>query len=132
MPKNRSRGMLPGEYMKHSTVLVYDENPLARSRNGRDTIVGPEERPKFYIAVVRRRELKWRIEILKGVPIDDGVIPDEVFTRIEQMKNRIVSEQRSDRGRDQALLRKVDQDDESQPEFFDPHADEYQEASDDD
>ena len=109
MPNSRSRGMLPGEYMKHSTVLVYDENPLARSRNGRDTVVGREERPDFYVAVVRRRELKWRIEILKGVPIDDGIIPDAVFTRIESMKDRIITEQRSDRGRDQAMLRKADQ-----------------------
>ena len=130
MPKGRSRGMLPGEYMKHSTVLVYDENPLARSQGGRETLVGREERPEFYVAVVRRRDLKWRIEILRGVPIDDGVIPDEVFTRIESMKDRIISEQRSDRGRDQALLRKVDQDDGNQPEFFDPHVDEYREASD--
>ena len=130
MPKRRSQGMLPGEYMKHSTVLVYDENPLARSQGGRETLVGREERPEFYVAVVRRRELKWRIEILKGVPIDDGVIPDEVFTRIESMKDRIISEQRSDHGRDQALLRRVDQGDENQPEFFDPHATECQEASD--
>ena len=81
---------------------------------------------------MRRRKLKWRIEILRGVPIDDGVIPDEVFIRIESMKDRIISEQRSDRGRDQALLRKADRDDENQPGFFDPHATEYQEESDGD
>ena len=130
MPNSRSRGMLPGEYMKYSTILVYDENPLARSQGGRETLAGREERPDFYVAVVRRRELTWRIEILKGVPIDDGIIPDGVFTRIESMKNRIIKEQRMDRGHDQALLRKADQDEDDQPEFFDPHATEYQEASD--
>ena len=81
------------------------------------------------ISVVRRREQTWRIEILKGVPIDDGIIPDGVFTRIESMKNRIIKEQRTDRGRDQALLRKADQD-ENEPEFLDPHADEFREVSD--
>ena len=131
MPSKQSRGMLPGEYMKHSTVLVYDEDPLARSHNGRDTLVGREERPDFYIAVVRRHERKWRIEILRGVPIDDGVIPDEVFSRIESMKDRIITEQRSYRGRDQAMLRKADQEGD-ETGFFDPHIDQYPEASSDD
>ena len=112
MAKQRRQGMLPGEYMKHATVLVYDENPLANNPNARDTLAGREDRPDFYMAIVRRRELKWRIEILKGVAVTDGVIPDEVFTRINSMKDRIIKEQRADRGRDQALIRKAEQEDE--------------------
>ena len=131
MPNSRARGMLPGEYMKHSTILVYDENPLARSQGGRETLAGREERPDFYVAVVRRRELTWRIEILKGVPIDDGIIPDGVFTRIESMKNRIIAEQRSDRGRDQALLRKsIRRPMRPSPSSSTRHSDEFREASD--
>ena len=99
----RSSGMKPGEYMKTSLVEVYDENPL----EGTPTIEGIERRPEFYIPVVRRMDTTWRIEVLKGVPIADGVIPHEVVTRITELQKRIMREQRSDRGRDAALVRRA-------------------------
>ena len=107
MPKS-SIGMKPGEYMRTSLVPVYDPNSL----EGTMTIDGIERRPEFFIPVVRRLDTTWRIEVLRGVPIEDGVIPHEVVTRITELQKRIMREQRSDRGRDAALVRRAqDQED---------------------
>tara|TARA_R100000306_G_C4364565_1_gene136963 strand:+ start:1166 stop:1498 length:333 start_codon:yes stop_codon:yes gene_type:complete len=95
-------GMVPGEVMRFSTVEVRDRNPLS----GDMTIDGVERRPEFYIVVVRRLDLDWTIEILKGEPLSTGVLPDKVVDRISALKATIVKAQRSARGRDAAAARK--------------------------
>ena len=109
---SKSQGMLPGEYMKTALVLVPNENPI----EGEITLHGLERRPEMYVVVVRRRETTWRIEVLRATPIDDGVIPHQVAERIAVLRERIVKEQRRDRGRDQAAARAHTDDDEPQPD----------------
>ena len=96
-------GLVPGEVMRFSTVEVRDRNPLS----GDMTIDGVERRPEFYIVVVRRLDLDWTIEILKGEPLSTGVLPDKVVDRISALKATIVKTQRSARGRDAAAARKL-------------------------
>jgi hypothetical protein len=99
----RDNGILPGEVMRFSTVEVRDRNML----RGEMTIDGQEQRPEFYIVVVRRLDLDWTIEILKGEPLSTGILPDRVVDRIATLKDTIVKLQRSTRGRDAAAARKV-------------------------
>jgi hypothetical protein len=99
----RDNGILPGEVMRFSTVEVRDRNML----RGEMTIDGQEQRPEFYIVVVRRLDLDWTIEILKGEPLATGVLPDKVVGRIAALKDTIVKLQRSARGRDAAAVRKA-------------------------
>ena len=100
----RSRGMLPGESMKYGVVPVYDENPMEGKPTGR----GIERRPDFYVPILRRLDGRWQLEVLKAEPITDGLIPHEVFERVFQYRQRIIHEQRSDRAKESAALRKQD------------------------
>ena len=60
----------------------------------------------MFVVIVRRLEKDWTIEVQKGVPLDDGVLPSEVVQAINRMQKTIVKEQREDRGRDGAALRR--------------------------
>jgi hypothetical protein len=99
----RDNGILPGEVMRFTTVAVRDRNML----KGDMTIDGQEQRPEFYIVVVRRRDLDWTIEIQKGQPLATGILPDQVVHTITRLKSAIVTAQRSARGRDAAASRKA-------------------------
>ena len=99
----RSKGMLPGEYMKVGLVQVKDPNVL----DGEITIKGDvERRPEFYVVIVRRFEGEWTVEVQATVPLTTGVWPDAVVTRIGKYQDRIIAEQRRDRGIEQAEARR--------------------------
>ena len=124
--------MLPDEYMKVSLVEVWPDSPLTLSEgfSGREVSTGAAElgaeemRPKFYIVVMRRLELQWHCEILQAQPLEGGQVPHEVLERMVQMRQRIMAEQRSDRGKNAYIARKAheDQDDEmyneTRPEVY--------------
>lgn len=114
--KRRRRVMLPGEYMKTSLVEVWPRSALVADRPpfrgiAEDRTPSWEEtRPDLYVVIVRRNDGDWHYEMLRAIPADGGVIPEEVFERLERMKKAIIKEERSDRGKQQAALRVVDGD----------------------
>ena len=103
--RNHSKGMLPDEYMKTSLVKVWPKNIA----EGEITMAGVLDRPEMFVVIVRRLGQDWTIEVQKGAPIIDGVLPGEVVEAISRLQKNIVKEQRADRGRDQAALRKADE-----------------------
>ena len=125
------KGMLPDEWMKTSLIEVWPESPLSMEApfSGRDVatpnaLAGEKElRPTFYVAVVRRRDKQWHYEVLKAVPTGESHIPHEVMERIIRMRERIMTEQRSQRGKDQALTRRlhVEDGDEERQDDIDDH-----------
>lgn len=99
----RSKGMLPGEYMKVGLVQVNDPNTL----DGDLTIRGDvERRPEFYVVIVRRFDGEWTVEVQTTVPLQSGIMPDAVVKRIATYQDRIIAEQRRDRGIEQAEARR--------------------------
>ena len=112
MGNRESRGMFPGEYMKTSLVEVwpdseFDGSPPVSGRP-REALTGThwqETRPDFFIAVTRRNDLDWHVEVLKATPITDGQIPGEVMERLVQQRKAIMDEQRSERGKNAAAKR---------------------------
>lgn len=107
------RGMLPGEYMVHSLVEVWprdaieSDDPPYRGTEEVVDVPWEETRPELYVPILRRNGLKWQLEVMKAVPIEDGVVPHKVFERLWEMRRRIMLAQKSDRGKDQAAIRKV-------------------------
>ena len=97
----RNQGMLPGESMKTSLITIHAEGELDEDGDVE------ERRPDFYIAVMRHFKKRWTVEILKAEPITNGKIPHEVFERIIPMRQRIIQDERIERGKEQAHLRKV-------------------------
>ena len=102
-------GMRPGEYMESSLVKVWPPT-VETGGDGFDpddlgVSAWEERRPEFYVAVTRRSGTTWRTEILRASPIDDGVIPHEVFERLVGQRDRIIAKQRRDRGVEQAAQR---------------------------
>ena len=118
MARRKRKGMLPDEYMQTSLIEVWPDNKLdpetvpflGREQNVRTP--WEENRPQLYIAVVRRVGLQWHHEVMIGQPIEDGIIPAEVFERMVDMRNRIMAEQRSQRGKDNAAARREEREDE--------------------
>ena len=111
--KKRRRVMLPGEYMKTSLVEVWPRSALIPDRPpfrgiAEDrTPTWEETRPDLYVVIVRRLDGDWHHEMLRAIPADGGVIPEEVFDRLERMRKAIRKEERRDRGKQQAELRVV-------------------------
>ena len=95
-------GMLPGEYMKVGHVTVWPEGI-----DGEMTVHGLEVRPEIYLVTVRKLDGRFRTEVMRGVPIDDGVIPHDVLKRIMRYYDTINSEERSDRAKEAAADRKA-------------------------
>jgi hypothetical protein len=102
----RNRGMKPGEHMRTSLVTVYPENLLDMER---DALGEFETRPEFYVVVVRRVDLTWKIEILVAKPLTTGVMPDQVVRRITDLQKRILKDQASQRGSDNMAARRAKQ-----------------------
>ena len=112
-----NRGMLPDEIMKASLIEVWPESPLhtdphfsGRSVASPKAAIGAEElRPEYYVGLVRRNgKGEWHFEVLKAMPSGESHIPAEVMERMIRMRERIMKEQRSQRGREQALQRMAD------------------------
>ena len=101
------KGLLPGEYRKIGLVEVKNENKLA----GRITVDGQIEiNVELYVLSVRRLESKWAIDVSRTMPLDDGRIPDEVIRRINTYQDSIMKEQCRDRGKEQAMIRSIEDD----------------------
>lgn len=99
MPAKKQPGLLPGEYMMRNLVEVWPQG--LESELTQD---GLEVRPEFWIAALRRKPNgDWVAEVYKGGEEVHWVIPHEVFERLVQYRDRIISKQRSDRGKERAI-----------------------------
>ena len=117
MPQRR--GTRPGETFRASLVTVWPEpKPLHRQEwSYEDDHVGtgmPIERPSYYLIEMRRLELGpirtsiWAIGRHPEEPLDPWNIPEQVLKRLEEMRQRILREQRSERASAQMRERMSD------------------------
>ena len=106
-------GMRPNEYLEASLVKVWPPSVADVAQQG-GNVFDPddwgvsswdERRPKFYVALTRRIGQTWRVEVLEATPIEDGVIPHEVFNRLTEQRDRIIKKQRSVRSTESAAQR---------------------------
>ena len=88
-------GMFPGEYMKLRLVKVWPDDDLGdkppisgRPREAVTSTHLKETRPEFYVAVTRRNDLDWHVEVLKATRSRMGQIPDEVMERLISQRKR--------------------------------------------
>ena len=110
----KTRGMFPGEYMKASLVKVWPDDDLGdkppisgRPREAVTSTHWKETRPEFYVAVTRRNDLDWHVEVLKATPITDGQIPDEVMERLISQRKAIMDDQKSENAKLAAERRRL-------------------------
>ena len=99
----KREGMLPGEYMKVGHVKVWP-----KGLEGKVTVDGLERRPEIYLVTVRKLDGEFQVEVMKGQPIKDGLLPNDVFKRTMSYHNLINKEERSDKAKQAAADRKAD------------------------
>ena len=107
----RDRGTRPGEIRKSSLVTVWKEG-ATRDRLEvvyNDNQIDTAERLTYYVVEIRRLELgRFYTRVMEAKPLEGGEIPQEVLDRMTDLRKQIISQQKSDRGRAQAVRRALD------------------------
>ena len=98
----KREGMLPGEYMRVGHVKVWP-----KGLEGDLTVQGLETRPEIYLLTVRKLDGEFKVEVMKGKPIDDGLLPHDVFKRMMSYYDAINKQERSEISKQAAVDRKA-------------------------